>query len=469
MKLTSEELKRQIRKAVRVYILGCCLFVLVAFASLWFGYYVVRYHNVHELPVQLVVVSLAGGLLLWEMIKAFRFNASLPSSFKPISEGDFPALFAIIREITDALELSPVRTVYISPDATAAVFIQPQLRNILFGPRKDLVIGLGFLTQMDDDEIRAMLYHEFGHFAQSEMKSSMSVYTVGQFSRSFVSINEPVTSDDTWKLQTKLQVLFFTYFAIWSCNKINGLYARLSRQMEYDADDVAVNYVGADTLQRALLHAACIRYNYEAVQWGLQQLQEKNIDVDDEYLALSFVSNYSRPERRLLSEEIIRRIERLGKLKGKNNRSAYTVRDNATHIYMRERKALNSSCSALQFAQWLKNGLSIYTQQRLNESSVRLEIHLAPKRHKLPLLDGSYKILLDEKPIGNGNFMKGYTLKRKTSPGKHTISVWAPTGIISTVFEFEVFQDKRYRIEMDYVLHKKGGIYNVFAEKIEEL
>lgn len=71
-------------------------------------------------------------------------------------------------------------------------------------------------------------------------------------------------------------------------------------------------------------------------------------------------------------------------------------------------------------------------------------------------------------PIGNGNFIKGYTLKRKTSPGKHTISVWAPTGIISTTFEFEVYQDKRYRIEMDYILHKKDGIYDVFAEKIEE-
>lgn len=45
--------------------------------------------------------------------------------------------------------------------ATAAVFIQPQLRNLLFEPKRNLVIGMGFLTQMDDDEIRAVLYHEF--------------------------------------------------------------------------------------------------------------------------------------------------------------------------------------------------------------------------------------------------------------------------------------------------------------------
>ena len=237
--------------------------------------------------------------------------------------------------------------------------------------------------------------------------------------------------------------------------------------MEYDADNVAVEYVGSDTLQRALLHAACIRYNYEAVQWGLQQLHRQNIGVDDEYLALSFVGNYSRPERRLLSREVVKRVERLGNLKKSYVQALNTVRTEAVSAYKQE--PCGNSCSALQFAQWLKGGLSIYMQQRLLESSVRLEIHLEPKRHKLPLVDGSYKILLDEKPIGNGNFIKGYTLKRRTSPGRHSISVWALSGIISTVFEFDVFQDKTYRIEMDYLLHKKDGIYDVFAEKIEEL
>jgi hypothetical protein len=64
---------------------------MVALASLWFGYYVICYHNKHELPVQLTVVSLAGGLLLWEMIKSFRFKTSLPKTFKPIKELEYPA------------------------------------------------------------------------------------------------------------------------------------------------------------------------------------------------------------------------------------------------------------------------------------------------------------------------------------------------------------------------------------------
>ena len=459
-----QELKQSINKSVMIYIIGCYCFVMVALASLWFGYYVIRYHNDHELPVQLTIISLAGGLLLWEMVKSFRFKTSLHKTFRPITEQEYPALFAIINEVTTSLNLSPIRKVYICPDATAAVFIQPQLRNLIFEPKRNLVVGLGFLTQMDDDEIRAMLYHEFGHYAQEEMMNSISVYTIGQFSRSFVSIKE-LKKQGTWETQMKLQLLLFTYFAIWICNRINKAYSRLAKQMEYDADDVAVKYVGASTLQRALLHAACIRYNYDVVQWGIQQLQSQNIRVDNQYLALSFVGNYSRPARRLLSEEVVKRVERLGKFEPSNVNVSNNIQQSALSLNEDCGEA-QQLCPALQFAQWLRQGFTIYTQQKLLETSVELEIHLDKKKHKLPYFDGSYKLLLDDKEIGTGNFIKGYTLKRRTSPGKHKLTAYAPSGIISTPFEFEVEQDKSYHIEMDYILHAKDGIYDVFGENI---
>ncbi len=317
---------------------------------------------------------------------------------------------------------------------------------------------------MDDDEIRAMLFHEFGHYAQEEMKNSISVYTIGQFSRSFISIKE-LKKQGTWETQIKLQLLLFTYFAIWICNRINKAYAKLAKQMEYEADDVAVKYVGTSTLQRALLHAACIRYNYEVVQGGMQQLQLQNIQVDNQYLALSFVGNYSRPARRLLSEEVVRRVERLGGLEIDNRTASNTVQQSALRLTESNEQS-RQLCSALQFAQWLRQGFVIYTQPRLIETSVELEIHLDKKKHKLPYFDGSYKLLLDGKEIGMGNFIKGYTLKRKISSGKHKLTAYAPSGIISTPFEFEVEQDKFYHIEMDYKLHAKNGIYDVFGERI---
>lgn len=467
--LMKTNLKQQITKAVRVYIFGCCVFALVALASISFAYYFICYYQEHNLPTILSIIPIAGVVLLWEMLKSFNIKASLPPSFKLITKEKYPALFDIISEVTDRLGLSPIRRVYISPDTAAAVFIQPTLRNILFEPRKDLVIGLAILTQFDDDEIRAMLYHELGHYVQAEMRTSMSVYTIGQFSRSFVAIKEPIDREDMWKLYTRLQLLLFTYFTITSCNKINRLYVKLSKQMEYDADDVAVKYVGKHTLQRALLHAAYIRYNYEFVQWGLYRLQEMGISVDNEYLALSYVSDYSSPSYDLLNREVIHRVERLGDFKvNQNNVSKGSVREYAMRFSSGD-KCAKQICPAIQFASWLREGSHIYNQQRLLEKSVTLEIHLAYKRHDLPLVDSSYKILLDDNPIGVGNFIKGYTLTRRTSPGKHTIKVWAPNDIISTPLEFDTSCNKKYRIEMDYILYRKEGIYDVFAEKVTEI
>ncbi len=460
------DLKRAINKSIMMYIVGCCCFVFVAIASIWFGYYIIRNYGEHDLPIQLTILSLAGYWLLWEIAKSFHFKAKLPSNFRSIEAKEYPTLFDIINEVTGNLHLSPIERVYISPDAAAAVFIQPQLRNLLFEPKRNLVIGMGFLTQMDDDEIRAVLYHEFGHYVQTEMKSSLSVYTVGQFSQSFVSIKE-MKKESTWQQQLKVQLLLFTYFTIWFCNRINKAYSQLAKQMEYDADDVAVKYVGAATLQRALLHAACIRYNYEVLQWGLQQLQPQNIQVDNIYLALHFVGNYSRPSRRLLSAEVVKRVERIGKLECEKLplQSTCKVREYAMQIVPSESNP-SPACPASQFAQWLREGFMIYTQQRELDTAVLLEINLDKKKHKLPWFDATYKIMLDGKEIGSGNFIKGYTLKRRTSPGKHIITAYAPSGIISSPFEFEVEADKSYRIEMDYKVYLKDGIYDVFGEKI---
>lgn len=110
-------------------------------------------------------------------------------------------------------------------------------------------------------------------------------------------------------------------------------------------------------------------------------------------------------------------------------------------------RTMKATFSVLQFAQWLHQGMAIYTQHRFIKTSVELEIHLSRRNHKLPLLDSSYKLLLDGREIGCGNFVKGYILKYKTSPGKHKLSAYVPLGIISTPFEFDVEQDKFYHIE----------------------
>lgn len=460
-----KNLNNEIHKSILLYIAGSFCFVIFALASIVFGFYIVLNYGEHNFSIRLLMLSFAGGLLLWEIVKSFKIKARIPDTYRYITYQEYPKLFDLIAEVTRNLNLSPIKDVYLCADATAAVFIQPQLRNILFEPKRYLVIGLGFLTQMDDDEIRAVLYHEFGHYVQSEMKYSLSVYTIGQFSRTFISVKEMKT-DSVWQQQYKFQLLLFTYFTLWACKRINKYYKQLIKQMEYNADDVAIKYIERSTLQRALIHAACIRYNYKVMQWGIKQLEIQNIQVDSIYTALSLIGCYSRPSRKLLSDEVVKRVERLGKLENWDyGKSTYNIREYAMLI-AKSQYCKKQVCSAVQFAQWLRQGFDVYIKQRQFERSVILEIHLDNKKHKLPWLEVTYNILLDGKELCVGNFVKGYTIIRKISPGTHIISVYAPSGIISTPFEFNVEAYNKYKIEMNYKYYFTKGVYDVFAEKI---
>ena len=461
-------IEREIRRAVTVFVVGTCLFTAGAVVSIWFGYYVARYQQEHGLPVGLVLLAVAGCLLLWEMGKAFRFKADLPGSFRSVTEAEYPELFKLAKEVTDALGLSPVRRIYLCPEAKAAVFIRPELRNLLREPRRELVMGLGFLTQLDDEELRAVLFHEFGHYAQREMRHSLSVYAVGQFSRSFVAIREQ-RKQGVWEMQVKSQVLLFTYFAIWVCDWINRAYARLARRMEWEADDVAAKYVGKETLRRALWHAAGIRYNYEVAQWGAEILRERGIAVKDFYGALGVVRRYSQPTREMLPREIVERIERLGGFAFEEaERGNGTIRQAVAEAMATERTG-GAGCSAERFARWLREGFVVYAREKALARAVVLEVRLERRRHTLPFAEGKYRLLLDGKEIGMGNFMKGYTLKRRTSPGRHTLVAYAPSGIVGVPFEFEVEEGRSYRIEMDYRYRWRGTCYVVFVEKMEVL
>lgn len=462
---TCKEIIQDIRKSVMVYIIGCCCFVLVALASLWFGYYVIRYHNDHELPVQLTIISLAGGLLLWEMIKSFRFRNSLPKTFKPITEQQHPALFNIINEVTTTLKLSPIRRAYICPDAIAAVFIQPRFHYPFLGLKRELVIGLAFLTQMDDDEIRTMLYHEFGHYMQKGMRASMSIYTIGQLSRSFVSIKEDKKMKEM-RMMLKLQIHFFSFFSVRICEHINRAYSKLAKQMEYEADDVAVKYMGASMLKQTLIHAASTKYNYEVVQWGLDLLKAQGVKVSDPYYALTLIDCFAQSPKQMFPTDVLTRIERLGDVGNVMRFPQHTVKQTTMNLFVERELGLNV-CPASQFASWLQEGYSIYKEQKILSSSVCLIVHLEKMKHEV-CFDISFKVLLDGQIIGVGNFFKGFTIKKMTSPGKHVLTVRAPATfcIESVPFEFETEKGVAYRLELDYSHYSDDGMifHRLFGE-----
>ncbi len=97
-----------------------------------------------------------------------------------VREEDEPALFAFVRRIADDTGAPRPHRVFLSARVNAAVFYDLSFRNLLFPSKKNLEIGLGLVNALSLDEIKAVIAHELGHFAQRTMAIGRWVYTAQQ-------------------------------------------------------------------------------------------------------------------------------------------------------------------------------------------------------------------------------------------------------------------------------------------------
>lgn len=204
------DLKKGIRRKVVKFIAGCILFALMAACTIISAVLLILNPGL-DFPHGIWILAVGGVVLLWEMGRAFWVRSPLPEGYAAVSRADCPPLFSLIDEVAENLGVKLPEQIYVCPDASAAVFVMPGIQNLIRAPEdRYLVVGLGFLTQMDDEEIKSVLYHEFGHYVQAATDDSASVYVVGQFSRSFISGDKNEVSN-IWQMNACNQKLLFGY------------------------------------------------------------------------------------------------------------------------------------------------------------------------------------------------------------------------------------------------------------------
>ncbi|MBI4600766.1 MAG: M48 family metalloprotease [Planctomycetes bacterium] len=204
--------------------------------------------------------AVAGSLMLFlfllkGLFKRHRIDRS--NRFE-VREADQPALFRFVRRVCRETGSPFPRAIYLSHDVNAAVFYPRSLLSLVWPVRKNLLVGLGLVNSVNLSELKAVLAHEFGHFAQSSMKLGQYVYVANQvigdmaFGRDFwdtvleqwrrldIRLSFPAwaLSGIVWVLRRVLEQIF---------RAINFLNFSLSRQMELNADLHSVLLTGSDT------------------------------------------------------------------------------------------------------------------------------------------------------------------------------------------------------------------------------
>jgi Zn-dependent protease with chaperone function len=211
-----------------------------------------------------IILGIASGVLCLFLVKGFfkrrRDDRSLPVE---VTEKDQPVLFAFLRRLCRDTRAPLPRHVYVTPEVNAAVFYNESFLSLFLPTRKNLLIGLGLVNRLNLSELKAVLAHEFGHFSQSSMKLGSYVYTSNRVIGDLVYGRDWLDDLVATLRGVDIRIAVFAWAftgVLWAVRKtlqgvfrvINFANSALSRQMEYNADLVAVSVTGSDALVHGL-------------------------------------------------------------------------------------------------------------------------------------------------------------------------------------------------------------------------
>lgn len=248
---------------------GLVLFVAVYLALAgWFGWTAYRLfsalNNAQSEAFGNVLVGAGSAFLSIFMIKALFFvKRAAAGDDVEISPAEEPKLFEFLNRLADEIGAPRPHRVYVSGRVNAGVFYDLSVVNFLFASRKNLEIGLGLVNVLNLGEFRAVLAHEFGHFAQRTMAVGRWVYVAQQIAGHIVARRDAFDSFlkrlSRWDLRVAW-VGWLLRLVVWAIRSAIDLVFRvvvlaqraLAREMEFQADLVSVSVSGSDALIHAL-------------------------------------------------------------------------------------------------------------------------------------------------------------------------------------------------------------------------
>jgi len=305
----SEKFQSQVKKtlfSIFIFILVYLVLLILSIGiTILFGYVgilaIINYPNVFTVGLGLGLIA-CGLTILFFLIKfIFASYKTDTSDLIEVKESEQPELFAMIHELVNEIKTDFPNKVFLSHNVNASVFYNSSFWSMFLPVKKNLQIGIGLINSLTRQELKAILAHEFGHFSQKSMKVGSYVYNVNNVIYNMLYNNESLN-----KMQEKL-VNLSGYMALTlriSSISINGIqkilqklydyininYMALSREMEFHADEIAVNVAGSKALGDGLLRLSFANHSLESVIYFYQRKNSDNILPNNIYQDQSSVS-----------------------------------------------------------------------------------------------------------------------------------------------------------------------------------
>ncbi len=292
------------------YILLACLSIALVGLCGFLGLMILSV-KVNFLTVMLAIGLVSMGLLILIFLVKFIFKKHVTdlTHLTEITRQQEPTLFLLIEDIVREVQTDFPKKVYISADVNASVFYNSSFWSMFLPVKKNLHIGIGLVNTVSVTEFKAILAHEFGHFSQRTMKVGSYVYNVNQVIYNMLYDNDSYDAVAQKWAGLSGYLTFFVALAVkivqgvqWILGKnyeiLNLSYMRLSREMEFHADEVAANVAGSGPLISSLLrmeladHAYNEVLNYYNAKVG-EAVKSKNIYPEQTYV-MNFIAGKSK-------------------------------------------------------------------------------------------------------------------------------------------------------------------------------
>lgn len=248
-----------------ILLFGCI--IALALLCIYFGILIMFTSKLSVLAIGVGICLISFGII--NLFFFIKFGFSLPnndqdSQLVEISENQEKELFSMIKEIAEKIGTSLPNKVYVNYEVGASAFYYSNFWSMFFPAKKNLMIGLGLVNSVTKEELKAIIAHELGHFSQRSMKIGSYVHQVNTI------IHHMLYDDIIREKQIQSWANFsslFSFFVlltnklfqtiIWILKQVyiivNKNYSKLSREMEFHADEIAISITGYLPLKNSLL------------------------------------------------------------------------------------------------------------------------------------------------------------------------------------------------------------------------
>ncbi|MFT4522223.1 MAG: Zn-dependent protease with chaperone function [Bacteroidia bacterium] len=245
------------------FILYLSMVVGLAALTYWTIIYPIEYVNKFTIMVKIFAVAGSAMLLFFTVKFIFKLKNVQPNNRLPLLKGQNPELEDFIKKICAETGAPLPKDIYVDPDVNAYVSYTNTWQSLFLPTKKNLTIGMGLIDCVNLTEFKAIVAHEFGHFAQRSMKIGSYIHSANTI------IHDMIFTRDGWDdilanwrasdLRLSLPAWIISPI-VWLIRQLLGLFYKflnimhssLSREMEFNADKVAVKAAGSEAILSGL-------------------------------------------------------------------------------------------------------------------------------------------------------------------------------------------------------------------------